>query len=117
MSQIYYQFDFKKFREHLVDVTLTFTADNDDPIVWLPAWIAGSYMIREFSKHITAVTATIHDPMPITISALKNLIKTTGKSTPNKATALASLMKSMLMTYRCVGRMSMKLACTATSPP
>ena len=28
---------------------------------WLPAWIAGSYMIREFSKHITAVTATIRD--------------------------------------------------------
>ena len=44
MSQIHYQFDFKKFREHLVDVTLTFTADNDDPIVWLPAWIAGKLL-------------------------------------------------------------------------
>ena len=57
---IHYQFDFSRFREHLVDVTLTFTADNQNPIVWLPAWIAGSYMVREFSKHITAVTATIN---------------------------------------------------------
>jgi predicted metalloprotease with PDZ domain len=75
MSQIHYQFDFKKFREHLVDVTLTFTADNDDPIVWLPAWIAGSYMIREFSKHITAVTATIHHPNANNNQRLKKLDK------------------------------------------
>lgn len=75
MSQIHYQFDFKKFREHLVDVTLTFTADNDDPIVWLPAWIAGSYMIREFSKHITAVTATIHDSDAKNNQRLKKLDK------------------------------------------
>ena len=75
MSQIHYQFDFKKFREHLVDVTLMFTADNDDPIVWLPTWIAGSYMIREFSKHITAVTATIHDSDANNNQRLKKLDK------------------------------------------
>lgn len=58
---IHYQFDFKRFREHLVDVTLTFTTDIDNPIVWLPAWIAGSYLVREFSRNITAVTATINN--------------------------------------------------------
>lgn len=58
---IHYQFNFQRFREHLVDVTLNFTADNDNPVVWLPTWIAGSYLIREFSKHITTVTATIND--------------------------------------------------------
>ncbi|MFW2178418.1 MULTISPECIES: M61 family metallopeptidase [unclassified Moraxella] len=56
---IHYQFNFARFREHLVDVTLTFTAHEANPTLWLPAWIAGSYMIREFSKHITAVSATI----------------------------------------------------------
>lgn len=61
MSKIHYQFDFKRFREHLVDVKLTFTTESDNPIVWLPAWIAGSYLVREFSRNITAVTATINN--------------------------------------------------------
>lgn len=61
MSKTHYQFDFKRFREHLVDVTLTFTTQQENPVVWLPVWIAGSYMIREFSKHITAVSAMVND--------------------------------------------------------
>lgn len=61
MKQRHYQFDFTRFREHLVDVTLTFTAHEPNPVLWLPAWIAGSYLIREFSRHITAVSATSHN--------------------------------------------------------
>lgn len=58
---IQYQFDFHRYNEHLVDVSLQFSAETDNPVVWLPAWIAGSYLIREFSRHITAVTATIDE--------------------------------------------------------
>lgn len=50
-----YRLDFSRFNEHLVDVTLTFTAHIDKPCLWLPAWISGSYLIREFARHITAV--------------------------------------------------------------
>lgn len=56
---IHYQLDFERYREHLVDVTLRFTAAEDNPVLWLPAWIAGSYLIREFSRHITAVSAKV----------------------------------------------------------
>ncbi len=56
MQTLLYQFNFKRYREHLIDVTLTFTAHENNPVVWLPVWIAGSYLIREFSRHITAVT-------------------------------------------------------------
>jgi predicted metalloprotease with PDZ domain len=56
-----YQLNFERYREHLVDVTLQFTAANDNPVVWLPSWIAGSYLIREFSRHITAVTAVVDE--------------------------------------------------------
>lgn len=59
MQKIHYQFDFSRFHEHLVDVSLQFTAHEPNPTLWLPTWIAGSYLIREFSRHITAVTATI----------------------------------------------------------
>ncbi|WP_394260777.1 M61 family metallopeptidase [Moraxella boevrei] len=61
MSKLHYTLDFQRFREHLADVSLTFTAHTDNPTVWLPTWIAGSYLIREFAKNITALTAKIGD--------------------------------------------------------
>ena len=60
-SDIHYQFDFERFLEHLVDVTLRFTADTDAPSLWLPAWIPGSYLMREFARNITAVHYEILD--------------------------------------------------------
>ncbi len=60
-ADISYQFDFARFLEHLVDVALTFTADTDAPNLWLPAWIPGSYLMREFARNITAVHYDILD--------------------------------------------------------
>ena len=60
-SNISYQFDFERFLEHLVDVTLSFTADTDAPSLWLPAWIPGSYLIREFARNVTAVHYEVID--------------------------------------------------------
>ncbi|WP_296209534.1 PDZ domain-containing protein [Psychrobacter sp. UBA3480] len=55
IADISYQFDFSRFYEHLVDVSLSFTAVSDAPQLWLPAWIPGSYLMREFARNITAV--------------------------------------------------------------
>lgn len=61
--KIHYVVDFTRCHDHLVDVTMTFDVSDDvewmdehtDPVLWLPTWIAGSYLIREFSRNITAV--------------------------------------------------------------
>lgn len=37
--------------------TLQFVLANPNQELWLPTWIPGSYLIREFSKHIEAVKA------------------------------------------------------------
>ncbi|WP_409521350.1 M61 family metallopeptidase [Psychrobacter sp.] len=58
---MFYQFNFARFLEHLVDVSLTFTAGTDAPSLWLPAWIPGSYLMREFARNITAVHYKIMD--------------------------------------------------------
>ena len=60
-AHVFYRFDFARFLEHLVDVALTFTANTDAPSLWLPAWIPGSYLMREFSRNITAVHYEILD--------------------------------------------------------
>ncbi len=43
---------------HLFEVTLT--VESPDPagqVFWLPAWIPGSYLIREFSRHVVSIHA------------------------------------------------------------
>lgn len=61
IADINYRFDFARFYEHLVDVSLAFTANIDSPKLWLPAWIPGSYLMREFARNITAVHYQITD--------------------------------------------------------
>ena len=53
---LHYQIEFDDYRQHLIHVTLRFLA-NPNQVLWLPTRIPGSYLIREFSKHIEAVKA------------------------------------------------------------
>ncbi|TCI03417.1 M61 family peptidase [Corallincola luteus] len=43
---------------HLFDVAIKFTPNTGDPHrLWLPNWIPGSYMIRDFARHVVEITA------------------------------------------------------------
>jgi len=53
---LHYQIEFDDYKQHLVHVTVRFLA-NPNQELWLPTWIPGSYLIREFSKHIESVKA------------------------------------------------------------
>lgn len=53
---LHYQIEFDDYRQHLIHVTLRFVADLTQ-VLSLPTWIPGSYLIREFSKHIESVRA------------------------------------------------------------
>jgi predicted metalloprotease with PDZ domain len=46
-----------KPRAHLFHVELTIDAPAKDQEVWLPVWIPGSYMIREFARHVVTLDA------------------------------------------------------------
>jgi len=53
---LHYQIEFDDYRQHLIHVTLRFVSDPTQ-VLSLPTWIPGSYLIREFSKHIESVRA------------------------------------------------------------
>ncbi|MFT4021767.1 MAG: M61 family peptidase, partial [Acinetobacter sp.] len=53
---LHYQIEFDDYQQHLIHVTLRFLA-NPTQVLWLPTWIPGSYLIREFAKHIESVRA------------------------------------------------------------
>ena len=64
---LHYQIEFDDYRQHLIHVTIRFLA-NPTQVLSLPTWIPGSYLIREFSKHIESVKAYDEDGRVLEIS-------------------------------------------------
>ena len=67
MTMLHYQIEFDDYRQHLVHVTLRFLA-NPTQVLSLPTWIPGSYLIREFAKHIESVKAYDEDGRQLKIN-------------------------------------------------
>jgi predicted metalloprotease with PDZ domain len=56
-SPIHYDIDASDVHAHLYRVTLTIAQPAAQQRVSLPVWIPGSYMVREFSKHLQKLVA------------------------------------------------------------
>ena len=62
MSQtIKFSLSFNQRRQHLADVTLTFTTQSDNPIISLPVWSPGSYLVRDYSRHLRGLSSNTVD--------------------------------------------------------
>ena len=71
-EKIFYSITSNDLSGHRFKVTLTIAEpDPKGQIISLPRWIPGSYMIRDFSKHIETLKAT-QDNYPLTITHLDN---------------------------------------------
>ncbi len=44
---------------HLIDVTLTYICTSSDAVFRMPVWTPGSYMVREYARHVRDVQATV----------------------------------------------------------
>ncbi len=54
---LHYQVRAHSLHAHLYAVTLTIHRPAAQQRVSLPVWIAGSYLVREFAKHLQGLTA------------------------------------------------------------
>jgi predicted metalloprotease with PDZ domain len=54
---VHYKIEAADIHAHLYGVTLTIAQPAANQLVSLPVWIAGSYMVREFAKQITGISA------------------------------------------------------------
>ncbi len=66
---IFYQISPLSPSAHLFEITLTLPPQAAGPILRLPAWIPGSYTLREFAKHIVQIQAFCDD-QPVRIEKL-----------------------------------------------
>lgn len=58
MNLVSYQLKILSIASHRVEVTLTFMPDQPVHQLSMPAWIPGSYMIRDFAKHLLTISAS-----------------------------------------------------------
>lgn len=62
---IQYRLNFEQYAQHLIEVSMTFVAQPQQ-VLWLPTWIPGSYLIREFARHVGQVsTLDTHTHQPV----------------------------------------------------
>lgn len=74
---ITYTVDLYKPNAHILSITLTIAnPDKNGQVVSLPAWIPGSYMIRDFAKNIINIKASSNDKK----IALEKIDKSTWKA-------------------------------------
>jgi predicted metalloprotease with PDZ domain len=55
---------------HVFAVSLIFTSRIDAPELYLPTWIAGSYMLRDFARHIVRMAAVTESGDALTLTPL-----------------------------------------------
>lgn len=63
MKHVQYAISVCQHTTHLIEVTLTITNPDAQQIVQMPVWTPGSYLVREYSRHVRDVTAT-QDAIP-----------------------------------------------------
>ncbi len=70
MTEVRYQLELADLAGHYIDVTVEFVpTDRQAVLLSLPAWIPGSYMIREFARHLLDIRAQ-DDAGPLLLTQL-----------------------------------------------
>lgn len=57
MSAVHYQFNLLDLSARVLTIRLTFTPSQSEHLLTLPAWIPGSYLVRNFARHIITINA------------------------------------------------------------
>ena len=57
-AQINYQVDFSQTAHRYINVSVEFEAENDETELMMAVWTPGSYLVREYARHIDSMTVT-----------------------------------------------------------
>lgn len=71
MTPVHYSISAINPNSHLFSVSLTFNTQlNKTYTLALPAWLPGSYMVRDFAKNITEISAHNEQQLPVALTAI-----------------------------------------------
>lgn len=66
-APVRFSLSFARAHQHLVDVEASYPAPGDTLALVMPSWSPGSYMIREYARHVEGVTAHDEHQRPLAI--------------------------------------------------
>jgi predicted metalloprotease with PDZ domain len=58
-EDLFYTLSWTNPNDHLFDVTLRFVSPEDDPLLWLPAWRPGRYLVQNFAANVREWSANL----------------------------------------------------------
>ncbi len=64
-AQLKYTVDLESTANRYVRVTLEFEAEDDETELMMAVWTPGSYLVREYARHIDSMTVTDQDGEPL----------------------------------------------------
>ena len=83
-NDVFYHLDFSQAANHYVNIKAEFDASNKDSVeVYMPVWTPGSYLVREYARHIETISATDENGNPLAMRKSKKnrwLITTGGQT-------------------------------------
>jgi len=93
-SAVNYTLRFPEALHHYVEVEADLPTDGQSELeIFMPAWTPGSYLIREYARHIDRITATTLDGSPVAIE----------KTLKNRWTIATDGLDRVRVTYRIYG--------------
>ena len=57
-AQVNYEVDFAQAAHRYINVTVEFEAEDDETELMMAVWTPGSYLVREYARHIDSMTVT-----------------------------------------------------------
>ncbi|MEM6733574.1 MAG: peptidase M61, partial [Myxococcota bacterium] len=94
-APLQYIVTFPQAKNHYVDIAATIPTDGLDEIeLMMAAWTPGSYLLREYARHVENLTATTQEGAPLSIR----------KTTKNRWTVETQGEANVLVTYQVYGR-------------
>lgn len=87
---IHYTLSFSQYYQHLIEVKVRFDAAPQQAL-WLPTWIPGSYLIREFSRYVESVKA---------VNCTTGAVIAVQKKTKNKWLLLTDVAQPVEVSYQ-----------------
>jgi predicted metalloprotease with PDZ domain len=70
MAIVEYRIDLRARHAHLYDVEARFPVGNGDVDLILPVWTPGSYLVREFERHVQELTCSSPEGKPLPVRKL-----------------------------------------------
>ena len=69
-AEVSFRISIPQPQTHIIQVEMTLDGARGDEIIGMPVWTPGSYLVREFQRHVQDISASGHNGQPLSIKKI-----------------------------------------------